>query len=104
MIFMSQKYSKIALEYLMKLDEKEPSIKHMIISWGDTEMMERLFDLFGGDRAKIRKKCLGHHYRYKYVMDRLDREASQKDAIFMKGYIKYPGIINRPTRCFKIIE
>ena len=99
---MSQKYSIIAFNYLKTLDEKDPSVIHTTISWGNTQMMEELFDLFGGDRAKLRKKCLGHHYRYKYVMDKLDREASKNDAIFMKGYIKYPGIINRPTRSFKI--
>ena len=43
---------------------------------------------------------IGHHFRFKFVMDRLDRESKQKDSIFEKGYIHYNGIINRPTRCF----
>ena len=100
------KYSLIAKKYLEELDEREPNLKHKIITWGNAQDMEELFDRFGGDREKLRDKtgCIGHHYRYKYVMDRLDRESRRPDAIFEKRYIHYKGIINRPTRCFKIKE
>lgn len=67
-------------------------------------MMEDLFKLFGGDREDIIKKTnnIGHYFRFKFVMDRLDRESKKKDAIFEKGFIRYDGIINRPTRCFTL--
>jgi len=57
------KYSLIAKEYLKNLDEKEPEIKHRIITWGNTQMMEELFVLFGGDRDALRERtgCIGHH-------------------------------------------
>lgn len=98
------KYSLIAKEYLEMLDKTEPNIEHKIISWGNLQMMEELFDLFGGDRNKIcdQTSCIGHHYRFKYVMDRLDRENKKEAGIFVKGYIHYKGIINRPTRCFTL--
>lgn len=101
---MSQKYSLIAKEYLKELDEKTPFIKHKNITWGDPETMEQLFVRFGGDRKALYEKtgCIGHHFRFKFVMDRLDRESKQPDAIFKKGYICYNGIINRPTRCFSL--
>ena len=98
------KYSLIAKEYLEELDRKEPNIKHTMITWGNIQMMEDLFVLFGGDREKVRKQsgCIGHYPRFKYVMDRLDRESKKPDAIFAKYYIHYNGIVNRPTRCFKL--
>ena len=96
------KYSLIAKTYLEKLDRKDPSVQHKMITWGDCQMMEELFELFGGNREDIMKRTgsIGHHFRFKFVMDRLDRESKQKDSIFEKGYIHYNGIINRPTRCF----
>lgn len=45
-----------------------------------------------------------HKYGFKLVMDRLDRESQRPDPIFRKGYICYNGIINRPTRCFTVID
>lgn len=101
-----QKYSEIARNFLQDKDKKEPYIVHRGIYWGNTQDMEDLFILFGGDRKKVyeRTKCIGHHARFKYVMDRLDRESKEKDAIFEKCYINYPGIINRPTRCFVLKE
>lgn len=100
------KYSLIAKQYLEELDKKEPKIKHKTISWGNAQMMEDLFILFGGDRNKLREKtgCIGHHYRFKFVMDKLDRESQKDNAIFEKGFIHYNGIINRPTRCFTLKE
>lgn len=98
------KYSLIAKAYLEELDRKEPSVQHKMITWGNCQMMEELFELFGGDREDIIKRTenVGHHFRFKFVMDRLDRESKQKDSIFEKGYIHYNGIINRPTRCFTL--
>lgn len=103
---MSQKYSLIAKEYLKELDKKEPYIKHRMITWGNMQMMEDLFMLFGGDRYELRERggCIGHHDRFKYVMDRLDRECKKENAIFEKGFIHYNGIIKRPTRCFTLKE
>lgn len=100
------KYSLIAKQYLEELDKKEPQVKHRIISWGNAQMMEELFILFGGDRDKLREKtgCIGHHPRFKFVMDKLDRESQKENAIFEKGFIHYNGIINRPTRCFTLKE
>lgn len=96
------KYSLIAKAYLEELDRKDPSVEHKMITWGDCQMMEELFDLFGGNREDIinRTNNMGHHFRYKFVMDKLDRESKKQDSIFEKGYIHYSGIINRPTRCF----
>lgn len=79
------KYSLIAKEYLEELDKKDPLIQHKIITWGNLEMMEDLFKLFGGDREDIIKKTnnVGHHFRFKFVMDRLDRE-SKKKMLYLK--------------------
>lgn len=100
------KYSLIAKAYLEELDIKESSIQHKIITGGNLEMMEDLFKLFGGDREDIVNKTnnIGHHFRFKFVMDRLDRESKKKDAILKNGFIRYNGIINRPTRCFTLKE
>ena len=101
---MSLKYSQIAKEYLAELDQKEPHVQHRMVTWGNCQQMEDLFERFGGDRDALRERtgCIGHHARYKFVMDRLDRESKLPDAIFTKGYIRYTGIINRPTRCFTL--
>lgn len=98
------KYSLIAKKYLEELDNEEPYIKHTMVTWGDAQMMKDLFELFGGDRDKLRERtgCIGHHYRFRFVMDKLDRESQKPGAIFEKGYICYNGIINRPTRCFTL--
>lgn len=100
------KYSLIAKAYLEELDTTEPGRKHKMITWGNCQMMEDLFKRFGGDRDKLyeRTGCVGHHFRYKFVMDKLDYESKKPDAIFEKYYIRYDGIINRPTRCFKLKE
>lgn len=101
---MSQKYSIIAKEYLLELDRKDPGYPHKMVTWGNIQMMEDLFRLFGGDRKALfeRTGCFGHHFRFKFVMDKLDRESKQSGAIFKKGFIHYSGIINRPTRCFTL--
>jgi hypothetical protein len=105
----SQKYSKIARDYLYKIysnGKKDGIDIKLMVTWGDCQMMEDLFELFGGDRDHLREVTghIGHHFRYKYVMDKLDRESTKPDAIFNKYYICYNGIINRPTRCFKLKE
>ncbi len=73
------KYSLIAKAYLEELDKKEPSVQHRMITWGDCQLMEDLFDLFGGNREDIIKRTgnIGHHFRFKFVMDKLDRESKQ---------------------------
>lgn len=98
------KYSLLAKQYLEELDKKEPGIYHKTIAWGNAQMMEDLFILFGGDRKKVREstECIGHYPRFKFVMDKLDYESKKENAIFEKTYIHYKGCINRPTRCFTL--
>lgn len=99
-----QYYSKIALQYCL---ENEIDI----ITRGDLILMEALLDLFGGDRKKIKEQSTynGEFYmgdyitkKAQFVLNKLDRESKKPNAIFMKYYICYNGIINRPTRAFKI--
>ena len=103
----SQHYSKIALKYIQeKISEGE--LHYNMVTYGNLNMMEDLFTLFGGDRGKeLEKSTCPHNYiqrKFRYVLSRLDRESKKSDAIFEKGYICYNGIINRPTRCFVIKE
>ena len=101
----SQHYSKIALEYITKQQE-QGNLHYNYITYGNLDMMEDLFTLFGGDREKEQEKSTcPHNYiqrKFGFVMNRLDRESKKPDAIFEKRYICYNGIINRPTRCFKV--
>lgn len=103
----SQYYSKIALKYLQELSKKD-GINYNMVCYGNLQDMEDLFDLFGGDRKKLDERNLiggqGVRYRFKYVMDKLDKESKKPDAIFKKGFIHYTGIINKPTRCFSLKE
>ena len=113
----SQYWSKIAKAHLDEINKKEVelhgdrAIIQTMITQGDLQLMEELLDLFC-DRQAIAKKFadLGyspgyyHKYGFKLVMDRLDRESQRPDAIFRKDYICYNGIINRPTRCFVVID
>lgn len=96
----NQYYSKIALEYCVRKGE------FFGVTRGDLCMMEDLFDLFGGDREKTLKKskCMAQYTTAKveFVLNRLDRESQKPDALFTKGTICYNGIVNRPTRCFRI--
>lgn len=103
----SQYYSKIALKYIQdKMTNGE--VHNNMITYGNLNMMEDLFILFGGDRKKTLEKSTCPHnniqLKFGYVMNRLDRESKKADAIFRKGYIHYKGIINRPTRCFIVKE
>lgn len=50
------KYSLMAKAYLAELDIKEPIIKHTMVTWGNFQMMEDLFVLYGRDRVKLMKK------------------------------------------------
>lgn len=104
----SQHYSRLALRYIReghhpyyKADTPQP-----MITYGDLDFMEALFELFGGKREKAYESSNSfggsQHYRFQYVMNKLDRESKKPDAIFEKGYICYNGIINRPTRCFTL--
>ena len=103
----SQHYSKIALKYMQEQNAKY-KIDNSYITYGNLNMMEDLFTLFGGNREKEEKKstCFYNYIqrKFSYVMNRLDRESKKPDAIFEKEYICYNGIINRPTRCFRLKE
>lgn len=101
----SQFYSKIALKYLQELSRKD-GVEYSMVCYGNLIDMEELFDLFGGDRNKLDKQNIiggqGVRYRFKYVMDKLDKESKKPDALFEKGFIHYTGIIKKPTRCFSL--
>lgn len=105
----TQHYSKIARDYIYKLREKEGPYYDGVYL-GDLSMMEALCDLFGWDKSKdlhiVEKYSIGelHRARFQFVLNKLDRESKRPDAIFKKMYINYPGIINRPTRCFVLKE
>ena len=97
----SQRYSKITLHYLQEHPEHGG-----MVTYGDLSLMEDLFDLFGGDRKELKRigkvAYIGHNYRFQFVLNKLDKESKQPDAIFEKRYMNYPGIINKPTRAFRI--
>lgn len=105
----SQLYSKIAIEYL---EQRKQNGDYYVggVYYGDLDVMEDLADLFGWDDSKtneyIEKYGIGgmHGKRFKFVLDKLDYESKQPNALMQKMYINYPGIINRPTRCFIIKE
>lgn len=103
----TQYYSKIAKEYLEKIN-KEDGTEFYIISYNQIPIMEDLFDLFGGDRDKELKKSHSVsdfiYRKFKFVLDKLDKESKKPDAIFEKFYTNYPGIINAKTRVFKLKE
>lgn len=102
----NQKFSKIARKVLFEYRKKYGYPNQRIISWGDPQLMEDLFEAFGGDRIKVREQsgCIGCSPRFKFVMDKLDYESKASNAMFAKGFISYSGIINRPTRCFELKE
>lgn len=97
----NQKYSKIAKQYLEEISQKD-NINYAMVCYGNLGDMEELFDRFGGNRDNGRILGEGQIYRFQYVMNKLDKESKEFNAIFKKGYICYNGIINRPTRCFKL--
>lgn len=105
----SQHYSKIARAYIYELRKKKgPYYEGVYV--GDLDMMENLADLFGWNASKdkdiVAKHGIGnlHRARFQFVLNKLDRESKRPNAIFKKMYINYPGIINRPTRCFVLKE
>lgn len=61
---------------------------------------------FDGTLFKDKYPLVGglHHKRFQFVMNKLDYESKQPDSLFKKMYINYPGIINKPTRCFILKE
>lgn len=103
----SQYYSKIALKYMEEQIAKG-EVHNNYVTYGNLNMMENLFRLFGGDPKKeLEKSTCPHNYiqrKFGYVMNRLDKESKKPDAIFEKVYIQYKGIINRPTRAFRLKE
>lgn len=99
----NQYYSKIALKYLQELSQKD-GIDYKMVCYGNLQDMEDLFDLFGGNRKKLAEQNLvggqGVRYRFKYVMDKLDKESKKPDAIFEKSFIHYNGIIKNRQGVF----
>ena len=105
----SQFYSKIALKYL--IDCRNADGRSGIldsVTWGNPNLMEDLYDLFGGDRDYLSKHPMSVsawiNYKYSFVMNKLDRESQQPDAIFKKGYITYSGTSHGRCRCFYVEE
>ena len=83
----SQYYSKIALKYMQeKIAEGE--LHYNMVTYGNLNMMEDLFDLFSGDRNYIKTHNLSwgewHRYRFQYVMNRLDKESSSSYGSFKR--------------------
>lgn len=105
-----QFYSKIALKYLKeyKTEFCPTALVNPSITWGDPNMMENLYDLFGGDRDYLAKHPMSVsawiNYKYSFVMNKLDRESQQPDAIFKKGYMTYSGTSLGRCRCFYVEE
>ena len=103
----TQYYSKIAKDYLEKINE-EDGTEFYLISYNHIPMMEDLFDLFGGDRDKELRKSRSvpdfTYRKFKFVLDKLDKESKKPDAIFEKLYVNYPGVINAKTRAFRLKE
>ena len=87
-------YGDAAIEFMRK-DEGLT-----LITRGDLNLMHDLYEKAVELGAKQLKKeqpqCFYAHVR---VLNGLDR-----DERFSKTYINYPGIINRPTRCFSLID
>lgn len=105
----NQYYSKIARDFIYRWrDTHGPFLNG--VYYGDLDNMEALADLFGWssdrDAAYIEKNGMGglHRARFQFVLNKLDSESKQSDSLFKKMYINYPGIINRPTRCFVLKE
>lgn len=98
-----QKYSKIAKAYLEEISIKD-NLEQDMVCYGNLDDMEELFDRFGGNHDNGRILGEGQRYRFQYVMNKLDKESKEFNALFEKGYICYNGIINRPTRCFTLIK
>ena len=111
-----QHYSKIARDYIYELRESGEDPYVTMVTYGNLNMMENLATLFGWDDARnrrfIEKYKVGtecgpwelHRARFQFVLEKLDRESKQENALFKKYYLNYPGIINRPTRCFELKE
>lgn len=101
-----QFYSKIALECLNKYQDEfcPTSTVRESITWGNPNLMEELYDAFGGDRDYLAKHPMGVsawiNYKYSFVMNKLDRESKRPNAIFKKGYITYSGTSMGRCRCF----
>lgn len=85
-------FGDAAIEFM----NKEESLT--VISRGNLTLMHDIFEraVELGAKPKPEKKshCFYDHIR---VLNAL-----QRDERFTMGYINYPGIINRPTRCFEL--
>ena len=105
----SQQYSRLAIEYIKRRKQNGDYWLDGVY-YGDLDVMEDLADLFGWEECKskdyIERYGIGglHRKRFQFVLDKLDYESSKPDALMHKMYINYPGIINKPTRCFIIKE
>lgn len=60
------------------------------------EIYERAVELGAKPLNENQRQCFFAHIR---VLNNL-----QRDERFKMSYINYPGIINRPTRCFELKE
>lgn len=105
----SRYYSKIARDYIYSIREKEDPYRSGVYV-GDTNMMEDLATLFGWDNIDTSlyyKECEEDDpklAKFKFVLDKLDKESGKRRSIFKKVYINCPEIVDRPTRCFILKE
>ncbi len=87
-------YGDVAIEFMKKDKNLD------LITRGDLDLMhdiyERAVELGAKPLKEEQSQCFYAHAR---VLNGLDR-----DERFKKTYINYPGIINRPTRCFSLID
>lgn len=90
-----QHYSKIALKYLKEKSKKD-GIDYTMICYGNKVDIENLFVLFSNKTSKL----YDFSYKFKYVMDRLDKESQENNALFIKDYLHYLGLNGKSTRCF----
>ena len=85
----SQYYSKIALKYMEEQIAKG-EVHNNYVTYGNLNMMEDLFRLFGGNPAKeLEKSTCPHNYiqrKFGYVMNRLDKE-SKNLTQYLKKFI-----------------
>ena len=104
----TQHYSKIARKWILDKRASEGPYWHGVY-YGDPAQMEELCQLFGWTKEmdeKYGRIGMGykHKKRYQFVLNKLDYESKKPDALFIKKFITYSGIINTPTRCFILKE
>lgn len=85
-------YGDIAIEFM----KKDKMLN--LITRGDLDLMHNMYNRAVELGVKpLKEGQIEAHWAHVRVLNGLDR-----DERFNKSYINYPGIINRPTRCFAL--